>query len=333
MIFKKNKIFLVAEIGNNHEGNFFTAKKLISEAAKAGADAVKFQTINPENFYFQKEKKRIRTLKKFQFSIRQFKLLSIHARKKKIIFFSTPFDIDSAVELNKFQSIFKVSSGDNNFFTLIEKIAHFKKPIIISTGFANTRLLKQIQRKIIKIWKKYKIKKELCFQHCVSDYPTMHCDANINVIPNLKKHFPECIVGYSDHTKGIEVAKLAILSGARIIEKHFTLSKTFSSFRDHAISADPKEMKQLSDYIKYLPDLLGNGAIELQDNEKKNFKNLRRSIYASRDIAKSEKISLNNINFLRPELGISVDNVKKVIGKFARKNIKKGDVLRFSKFK
>ena len=148
----KKKVFIIAEIGNNHEGNFELAKKMINEAAAAGVDAVKFQTIIPEHFVSIEEKSRLNRLKNFQLSFNQFKKLSQFAKKKKLIFFSTPFDIGSAKFLNSIQPIFKISSGDNNFYPLIKIVSNFKKPIIISQGAEDLITIKRVYDKIKKIW-------------------------------------------------------------------------------------------------------------------------------------------------------------------------------------
>ena len=146
MLNKFNRSFIIAEIGNNHEGNFNLAKKMISAAKKSGADAVKFQTIIPNLLVSIKDKKRIKQLKKFQFSFDQFKKLSDHAKKEKIIFLSTPTDLKSASFLNKIQNFFKISSGDNNYFPLIKKIASFNKSIILSTGLADLNLISKSKK-------------------------------------------------------------------------------------------------------------------------------------------------------------------------------------------
>ena len=132
-----SKVFIIAEIGNNHEGDLQLAKELIDRAIDSGADAVKFQTIVPELFVSTKEKERVARLKKFQFTTDQFFELSNYSKEREIIFFSTPFDLVSAEFLNTIQPVFKIASGDNNFFPLIDKVSSFGKPMIISTGLSN----------------------------------------------------------------------------------------------------------------------------------------------------------------------------------------------------
>ena len=183
----KNKVFIVAEIGNNHEGNFEIAKKLIKKAAECKVDAVKFQTFEPNLFYAKSEKKKLKKLKKFFLSIDQFKKLSYIAKKNNLVFFSTPLDLNSAKKLNKFQKIFKIASSDNNYLDLIDLVSKFKKDLIISTGFSDLKLLNKIYKLVNKNWKKLKNKPSLAFTHCVSSYPTRFEESNIFTIKELKK--------------------------------------------------------------------------------------------------------------------------------------------------
>ena len=185
-----NRTFVIAEIGNNHEGNFNLAKKLILKAKQSQADAVKFQTIVPENFITKSNIKRFKQLKKFQLTFDQFKKLSDYSKKIGIVFFSTPFDIEGAKFLNKIQKIFKISSGDNNFFPLIETICGFNKTIFLSTGLVNISQITKIKNFIFNLWrKKTKNLKKLAILHCVSSYPAVDSEANLLAISTLKKKF------------------------------------------------------------------------------------------------------------------------------------------------
>ena len=201
------KVFIIAEIGNNHEGSFKIAKKMISEAADTGVDAVKFQTFIPEHFVSHQDQSRLNRLRNFQLSYNQFSELSKFAKKKGLIFFSTPLDIESAKFLNTIQPVFKISSGDNNFYPLIDTVTKFRKPIIISTGVADTDDIKKIYNKVSKSWSsKKKVHLNLAFLHCVSSYPVPNEQANLASIIYLKKMFPKVVIGYSDHTLGIDAA-------------------------------------------------------------------------------------------------------------------------------
>lgn len=324
----KKKVFIVAEIGNNHEGNFRIAKKMISEAASAGVDAVKFQTFIPEKFISIKDKLRFDKLKSFQLDYEQFKDLANFARDKGVIFFSTPLDLDSAKFLNSIQPIFKIASGDNNFYPMIDLISSFGKPIIISTGLADYENTNKIYRKILKSWKsRRKSVSNIAFLHCVSSYPVPKEQANLASIFYLKKKFPKIEIGYSDHTLGIDAAVLSVIAGARIIEKHFTLDKKYSNFRDHQLSSDPKEMRILVKKIREAERLLGEEHRNFQSCEKEMKISGRRSIAVARDIAPGHKLTLADLIWIRPGNGYPPGKEKEIIGKRVCRNLKFGDII------
>tara|TARA_B100000700_G_C14991676_1_gene831654 strand:- start:146 stop:1162 length:1017 start_codon:yes stop_codon:yes gene_type:complete len=329
MLNKFNRSFIIAEIGNNHEGNFNLAKKMISAAKKSGADAVKFQTIIPNLLVSIKDKKRIKQLKKFQFSFDQFKKLSDHAKKEKIIFLSTPTDLKSASFLNKIQNFFKISSGDNNYFPLIKKIASFNKSIILSTGLADLNLISKSKKIIFNEWrKKPKNKKKLILMHCVSSYPVQTEDANLLAIKTLRNKFKDCIIGYSDHTVGILASTISASYGAKVIEKHFTLNKNQSSFRDHKLSANPNEMRELVNNIRCLENMRGDGNKKLEKGEKGSIKYMRRSAVALRDLKKGEKLTSKNVKWLRSKEGVKIGQIHKIFKSKTLKKIKKDNIIK-----
>ena len=325
------KTFIIAEVGNNHEGDFRLAKKLIVKAKKCGADAVKFQTIIPELLNIASDKKRIKQLKKFQFSFEQFKKLAKHAKKNKIIFISTPTDLESAEFLNKIQRYFKIASGDNDYYSLIKKIASFNKPIILSTGLSDIENIYNSKKLIFNEWKKNNAKKNtLTLMHCVSSYPVEKQYANLTAIKSLKSRFKNCIIGYSDHTTGILACTIAVAYGAKVIEKHFTLDKNQSNFRDHKLSADPKEMKQLVENIRLLELMKGNGKKKIETCEKNFIKSLRRSAVASRNLKKNKILSDKDIKWVRTTSGVKIKYKKIILGKKLKKDIEKDQII-FSK--
>ena len=324
----KNKVFIIAEIGNNHEGNFDLAKRMIAKASIAGVDAVKFQTFIPEHFVSFKDQARINRLKSFQLSFKQFKELSKIAKKKGLIFFSTPLDIKSAKFLNTIQPVFKISSGDNDFYPLIDLVANFRKPIIVSTGIADIKILKKVYDKILKTHSiKKKSQLNLAFLHCVSSYPVPNDQANLASISYLKKLFPRIVVGYSDHTIGIDAAVLSVVAGARIIEKHFTLDKNFSDFRDHQLSADPEEMRKMVKKIREAEKMLGKEEKKIQSCEKEMNILGRRSIAVARDLISGTKLTRSNLIWVRPGNGFSPGNEKKIIGKKINRSLKMGEII------
>jgi len=330
--FYKKKTFIIAEIGNNHEGNYSLAKKLISKAADCEVDAVKFQTCIPENFISNLDPERIKKLNKVSFSKKQLVSLSNYAKKKKIIFFSTPLDLNSAKFLNKFCPIFKVASCDNNYYDLIDEICKYNKPLIISSGMADIKLLKKLEKKIFKKINNKK-KFQLAFLHCVSSYPADATAVNLNSIKYMKNKLKKSIIGYSDHTKGIKTCIYAVAIGAKIIEKHFTINKKYSKNFDHHLSADPNEMKKMVQEIRYLEKIQGDEFKKINKDEKKNIKTLRRSFFYKKNIKKNRIIKNSDLIMLRPGIGISNEYKKLLVGKFLSKNVKKGSLVRFGDFK
>jgi len=323
------KCFIIAEIGNNHEGSFNIACKLIKKAKDAGVDAVKFQTYETKNFINKFDTDRFDRFEKFKLTKEEFYKLSVLAKKYNLKFISTPFDINSAIFLSKIVDLFKISSGDNNYFQLIEKILKFNMNTIISTGLLDYRGITNLYKFIIK--KKFDLTK-LGLLHCVSSYPTPDNEANLLSINFLRKKFIATI-GYSDHTIGEKACLVATVLGARIIEKHFTLDNNYSGFRDHKISLNPINMKYLVDSIKSIENMLGQEKKIIQKSEKKNIFSMRRSIYSSRFIPKNSKINLKDILITRPFSSLEPNEIKKIIGKINKKNIPGDKLLYLKDFK
>ena len=324
MILKKNKfkkkVFIIAEVGNNHEGNFNVAKKLIHLAAKAGADAIKFQTFKTENFINKKNKKRFNQLKKFELKYNQFEKLKKIAHKKKLFFISTPLDIASAVFLNKTADIIKIASSDNNFFPLLDVVTKSKKPLIISTGMTSFSQIKHLISYFNKKVGKKVTEKNISLLQCVTSYPVEDKYANLNSIPFLIKN-TKLRIGYSDHTIGYEACLGAVALGAKIIEKHFTLSKNYSKFRDHAISSDFAELKKIVDGIRKLEKQMGFFDKKILKPEKKIIKLVRRNVHATQNIQVGSKINLGNVKFLRKTSTDDYLHLKDIIGKTTKKKI------------
>lgn len=331
---KLNKTFIVAEIGNNHEGSYLNAKKMIILAKKAGVDAVKFQTFLVEDFINPTLKKSFNRLKKFQLSIKEFKNLKVIAKKLKIKFLSTPLDARSLKNISSSLDIIKIASSDNNFYHLIELAIKTKKEVIISLGLTNNKDLLILKKKIILILKKHQSNAgKISFLHCVTNYPVKDEDVNLNVIKNLKKILKPFRIGYSDHSLGNEACIIAVSLGASIIEKHFTLNKNFSNFRDHKLSADFIDMKNLVNSIRKIEKQLGVKEKKINKIEKGYLKILRRAAYAKEDIKKNSKILENQIVFQRPWHSNSSLDPKKIFGKITRKFIKKNGKIKLSDLK
>lgn len=323
------KIFLIAEIGNNHEGKFNLAKKLIYLAKKNGADAVKFQFIDPLKLVSPKNnQKRVNQLKRFCLNWDQILELRRYAKKINILFLCSIFDFDVLKKnKNKFSAL-KIPSGDNNIIEIIDECINTKKPILYSTGMLSFKMINETINKI-KRNKNFR-KKNFCIMHCVSNYPLKDEDSNMRSILSLKKTGLE--IGYSDHAVGIDNCLVAATLGARVIEKHFTISNNFSSFRDHIHSADPKKLKELSQKLKKINLILGNSKKDISKNEKKNIKSTRRGVYASKKLSKNQILKNKDIILLRPETKLKINQIKLAIGKKLKKNLNEFEEIKLSNF-
>jgi len=323
----EKRVLIIAEIGNNHEGDVKLAKRMIAAAAEAGADAVKFQTLRAKKTVRPQDKARFETLKQFELTFDQFESLVTVAHREGVVFLSTPFDLSAAEFLNGLVPCFKIASGDNNFIPLIEKIASFGKPVIMSTGLAGLPEISYAKALIERIWYERGLNVELALLHCVTSYPAPDEEANLNGIRTLEKKFGVC-VGYSDHCLGIKAAVMSVAVGARIVEKHFTLDKNQSDFRDHRLSADPNEMRSLVENIREIEKMLGSGKVDLSDSEKANMAAVRRSIANSKDLSVGHCLNLSDICWLRPGLGLAPGNESKIIGRTLKQDIVKGTILK-----
>ena len=330
MIFEKNlnKTYIIAEIGVNHNGNFKEAINLINVAKKIGADAVKFQSFNshklassetPKTKYQVKNTSRneshLKMLQKLELSKEtQIKLFN-YSKKKKIDFFSTPYDVENAKFLKKIGiKTFKVSSADLADISLHEYLSRQKQLVIISTGMSN---LKEIDRTL----KLYKKKNNVILMHCVSNYPCSDKSLNLQAITLLKKKFKR-IVGFSDHSKGYLAACLSVCFGVKILEKHLTLSKK-NVGPDHKSSLEPSEFKKYIKKIRQAELMIGKKIKKIQEEELNMLKTSRKSIFFKKKLKKNTIIKKSDLFFLRPGDGVHPFEINKIIGKKTLKNVKK----------
>jgi N,N'-diacetyllegionaminate synthase len=310
-----NKVIIIAEIGNNHEGDIELAKKMIHEAAACGVDVVKFQTFQTEHYVSHKDEARFARLKQFELTADQFAELAKEAKEANVTFISTPFDIGSAHILDPLVAAYKISSGDCTFYPLLEAVAKKGKPMIVSTGLSTLEEVSEIQRVVHGAWNENGIDQSLALLHCVSSYPVPLEQANLNAITTMKEAFPNCVIGYSDHTLGSEAAVASVALGARIVEKHFTLDKKYSDFRDHQLSANPKEMKQLVESIRAVEQMLGTGEKVPQECELDVIEKVRRSIVSVGELPEGHVLTHEDVTWIRPAGGTAPGNESELIGK------------------
>ena len=333
-----NKItFIIAEAGVNHNGSIKKALKLIDVAKRSGADAIKFQTFKAENLAtdyapkaeYQKYKSvkketQFQMLKKLELTDEMHKACFKECQKKKIIFISSAFDIESLEYLKKFNlNYFKVPSGEITNLPYLEALGKFGRKIILSTGMSNTSEIKKALKILITNGAK---KNNIILMQCTSAYPAPYNEINLNTIATLRNKF-KLNIGFSDHSLGVQASVAAVALGAKVIEKHITLNKKLEG-PDHRASLNPKEFKLMVDSIRIVEKTLGNKIKKITKSEKKNIYIVRKSIVASTKIKKNEKFSNFNITCKRPGTGISPLLFKKIIGKKSIKNFNKNDLIR-----
>jgi len=320
------EVLVVAEVGNNHEGDVGRAEELVRRAAQAGAQAVKFQTIVPERLVSPSQTARIEQLRRLCLGYDDFERLAEVASQAGIMFMSTPFDLESARRLAPLVPAFKIASSDNNFVQLLQAVAGTGKPVLLSTGLADLKQVKRSCAVMEAVWKRKKRSPGLALLHCVSSYPAPAESANLLAIRTLAAK-TRYTVGYSDHTLGIEAAVASVALGARVIEKHFTLSKTQSAFRDHQLSAEPAELAELVRRVKQLQSMLGDGVKAPHPVEAAVGQAARRSIVARRALAAGHKIAAADLDWLRPGGGLAPGEEKKLVGRRLKRAVQAGEML------
>ena len=332
----KNKVFIIAEAGVNHNGKLDLAYKLIDKAAEANVDAIKFQTFTAENLVtksaplakYQKKNLKIKNqyelLKKLEFTKTMHSKCIKRCKLKNIKFISSPFDISDIYFLSKLNlNIIKIPSGEITNLPYLKYLAKLKKKLILSTGMSKTREISTA----LNILKKYGTKtNDISLLHCNSSYPTPYEDVNLKAMVFLKKKF-NLKIGLSDHSLGIEVPIAAVALGAKIIEKHFTLSRNMIG-PDHKSSIEPQELSKMVKSIRKIELALGSECKKITKSEIKNINIVRKSIVAKKFIAKGELFTLDNLAFKRPGFGISPMYVDRLIGKTAKKNYKKDSMIK-----
>lgn len=326
-------VYIIAEAGVNHNGSYELACKLVDAAKTAGADCIKFQTFKSENLVScnaQKAEYQMKTtgessqqdmLKKLELSYEEFLKLKAYSDNVGICFLSTPFDFDSISFLNSMDMPFwKIPSGELTNLPYLIALAKTCKPIVMSTGMCE---MDEISGAI-------KVLKEngagnIKLLHCNTEYPTPFKDVNLKAMQTMRELF-KVDVGYSDHTKGIEVPIAAVAMGASIIEKHFTLDKNMEG-PDHKASLEPEELAAMVSGIRHIEMALGNGKKTPSPSEKKNIAIARKSIVAKQNIQIGEELTIDNITVKRPGIGLSPMKWFDVLGTKAARNFKEDELI------
>lgn len=331
------KVLIIAEAGVNHNGSIELAKKLVDAAALAGVDYVKFQSFKAENLVSKDAKKaeyqqinmadgddsQFTMLKKLELSPEQHIELIAYCNEKGIKFFSTAFDLESIDFLASLKlGLWKIPSGEITNYPYLKQIALKKEPVILSTGMCD---MTDIDNAIQVLLKFGVTKEQITVLHCNTEYPTPMHDVNLNAMKAIADKF-EVNIGYSDHTKGIEVPIAAVALGATIIEKHFTLDKTMEG-PDHKASLEPQELIAMTTAIRNIEMALGSGEKKATSSEINNKSVARKSIVASQYIQVGDVLTESNLTVKRPGTGISPMLWENVLGTKATKSYQPDELI------
>ena len=320
MLFRPDELFIIAEIGMNHNGDFDLAVKSIEAAAGAGATAVKFQTFNTKDF-LSADSFDIEERKRYELPIDQLNKLRLVADECGVEFFSTPLDLQSVEDLDNIGvKLFKIASADINNVPLIDAVMKTRKPVILSTGYCEFLEIESAYEKL-----KNSVD-ELAILHCVAKYPTDIEDINISNVSLFKDTFSEASIGFSDHSKDVNlIPSVAYGAGARIFEKHFTIDNALDGY-DHKMSLNPVDFEAMcktlrSCEIAYGKTRLDTGTIDVENERKLS---ARRSIYYSNDLEAGNILTENHLVALRPGNGVSVSEWHTIKGLKLSRSIKAG---------
>lgn len=328
---------IIAEAGVNHNGSLEIAKKLIDVAVDAGVDIIKFQTFKADKLVSKGAKKaeyqkrnigdeddsQYQMLKKLELSDEAHKKLISYCHERNIRFWSTAFDLECIDFLHSLGlNLWKIPSGEITNYPFIKKIATFREPVIMSTGMCDEQDIKNAMDVLLNNGVS---KDQITILHCNTQYPTPMKDVNLKAMLTIKNDFGT-IVGYSDHTRGIEVPIAAVALGAQVIEKHFTLDRNMQG-PDHKASLEPNELKAMVTAIRNIEQALGTGRKSISESECANICVARKSIVAKTNIKKGEVLTDNNLTVKRPGSGISPMQWEIVIGTKAIKNYQPDELI------
>lgn len=322
------RTLMIAEIGVNHEGDFAVARRLLQDAVATGADAVKFQAYYPAELRFispQADLERFQRTQRFVLTWDQLRTLAGEARAAGVVFLCTYFDIETVEALGDLVPAFKVASGDLTNVPLLRAVGRAAKPVILSTGMGTDEEI-ELALKTLRAAGCEPLDELVVLLHCISSYPCPPEQAQLRAIPHLRRRFG-LRIGYSDHTIGIQAAQAAVALGACVIEKHFTDNKAGRTFRDHALSADAADLRELIDRIRAIETLLGREAKTVQPAEADNRAIMRRSIGVRRAVPAGTTLTSDILIALRPATGWPAAEVDAVIGRVLARSLEAGQLV------
>jgi sialic acid synthase SpsE len=323
-------VYIIAEIGGNHNGCIKSALELVSKAAEAGADAVKFQSYTADTLvhrdmeavplarrHFTTQFERFESLQLSDISYEQI----IHlCDDLGIDFLTTPYNLQILQKFASFMPAIKIASGDATYPQLISAAVETGKPVITSTGFCNYTEIDKVAELVPPA--------QCALLHCVSIYPLPDNQANLQAIPVMQQRFSDRIIGYSDHTVGDQACIAAVGLGARIVEKHFTLDAE-QSMGDHVLSLEPNEFGRMVQSINRVAQMRGDGT-KPSPGEDQLRKQFRRGVYASRAMLPGDVICSSDLLFIRPCCDVCADEAQNLVGRKVSRDVAKGESFKRS---
>lgn len=334
MIIDNNKIYIIAEIGGNHEGDFEKARSLMKQAIDSGADSVKFQVYSGSSLVNIKEDPdRVNHFNRFALKDEEYVALAKECRKLGADFNASIWNEEHVELLNEYLTFYKIGSGDLTAYPLLKAIIRKRKPIVLSTGLSTLNEIDETVEYICSVDSLYRQRNMLSILQCTSMYPIPDSDANLRVINTLQDRYSYNI-GYSDHTIGGTAVDVAVALGAKIIEVHFTDSREGKEFRDHKVSFTPDEVKQIRKKVTTIHTLLGDGIKRPMESEIENghVLSFRRGLYPKRNIAVGECVQDDDFIALRPQHGVAANQLGLITGKVANRNIEELSVITIDDF-
>lgn len=330
------RVRIIAEAGVNHNGSLRLARRLVVAAARAGADMVKFQTFRAEQLVIpdapqaayqrrntRRKESQLEMLQRLELNLAAHRNLKTLCALRRIAFLSTAFDLPSVELLVRLHlSCWKIPSGEITNVPLLRRIGTLHQKVILSTGMAT---LKEIERALEVLIRAGTRLGDITVLHCTSEYPALYAEVNLRAMLTIQRKFGVA-VGYSDHTRGVEIALAAVALGASIIEKHFTLDRNLPG-PDHKASLEPDELRQMVTSIRHIELAMGDGRKCPTPAELKTRLVARKSIVAAKRIHTGEILTVDNITVKRPGSGVSAAEWDDMMGSRATRDYAPDDLI------
>lgn len=321
------KPYFVAEVNSSHNGNVDVARQMIDAAAEAGCDCVKFQSWSAESLYsttyYRENPISKRIVTKFSLTAEQLREMAMYCRKKGIDFSSTPYscaEVDFLIDECHVPFV-KIASMDLNNLKYLRYIGNKHVPIVLSTGMSTIEEIKRAVKTIEETGNKH-----ICLLHCISIYPPKMETVHLNNILGLRAEFPDYPIGFSDHSKGVEMAVASVALGGALIEKHLTLDCKKIGM-DNQMATEPEEMRQMVKCCLNTFVAMGRKEREVLQDEQEMMEKMRRSVVPTSDLKAGHIFTIEDLDAKRPGTGIPADEIDSLVGKTLVRDVEADTLL------